>query len=318
MLDLLDKKIIAELDRDGRQSFSQLAKKLRTSKNVISYRLNQLQKSGVVSGFYSVVDTSKLGYQNYRLYLKFRNATVARRKEIIDFLSEDLDTWWVASTTYPWDAATILLAKTPAEASAKVRGILQKFSSEISDYSLNSYIRLVHYPKDYLVGQKLMERRHPLVLGEGGAVEISDLERRILIALSYDARIGTVKLAEKLGATPAMVKYAIKKLLKIRVILGFRILVDYEKIGYEYYWIHIRASGDCRRLANFANAFPNTVYFDETLGGSQVEFAIHMKKEDGIQPFIDTLMEEFGTLITDYDYFKVLKNHKVVYMPQRI
>ncbi len=318
MLDLLDKKIIVELDRDARQPLSQLAKKLKTSKNVVSYRLSQLQRRGIVNGFYTVVDTSKLGYHNYRLYLRFRNAAPERRKEIIASLVEDPDTWWVAGTTYPWDIATILLAQTVAEADAKVRGILQRFSAEIADYSLNGYVQLTHFTKDYLTDQRLMEKRQSFVLGEGGVVEVSELERKILIALSYDARIGTVRLAKKLGTTPAIVKYAIKKLIKSKVILGFRILVDYEKIGYDYYWIQIETGGDSRKLADFAKAFPNTVYFDETLGGYSVEFAVHMKKEESIHSFMEMILEEFGGMISDYNYFKVVKNHKVVYMPQRM
>jgi DNA-binding Lrp family transcriptional regulator len=316
MVDLLDKKIIVELDRNARQPLSRVAKKLRVSKHVVSYRLGQLQKLGVVNGFYTVVDTSKLGYHNYRLYLRFRNASMERRKEIIGSFVEDPATWWVAGTTYPWDVAVILLAQTVAEADGWLRRLLQKFPPEIAAHSLNRYVRLVHFPKDYLVGQKQMESRRQFILGEGPAVEISGLERQILLALSYDARIGTVQLARKLGSTPAVVRYAIRKLEKQQVILGFRLLVDYEKIGYGYHWIHIDAPGGSRKLAEFVKAFPNTVYLDETLGGYSVEFAVHMKKEDSLHRFMEAMLEKFGAEISDYSYFSVVKNHKVVYMPQ--
>lgn len=316
MLDLLDKKIIVELDRDARQPLSKIARKLKVSKHVVSYRLAQLRKQGVVSGFYAVVDTSRLGYHNYRLYLRFRNCLSQRRAQIIKYLADEPATWWVASTTYPWDAAAILLAQGVEEADSKLRALLSAFSAEIASYSLNRYVRLVHFPKDYLIGSGPLQKRKSFTLGGGGAAEVSPLERKLLLELSYDARAGTVQLAGKLKTTPAIVKHSIRKMLKEGVILGFRVLVDYGKIGYDYYWIHINAPGDGGKLAAFARSLPITVYFDETLGGRSVEFAVHMEKSESIHDFMRAILEKFGEQITDYSYFRVVENHKVIYMPQ--
>jgi DNA-binding Lrp family transcriptional regulator len=316
MLDLLDKKIIVELDNDARQPLSRIARKLKASKHVISYRLSQLRKKGILNGFYAVVDTSRLGYQNYRLYLRFGNASLKRRERIIKSLVDDTATWWVAGTTYPWDAAVIFLAKSVAEANAKLRKTLASSSSEIADYSLQRYVKIVHFPKDYLVGLDPLQKRKSFTFGEGEELPVSPLERKLLLELSYDARAGTVQLAKKLGTTPAVVKYAIRKMASEGTILGFRVLVDYEKIGYDYYWIHVDSPKDDGELAAFARALPSTVYFDETLGGHSVEFAVHMKKGESMHGLMETMLEKFGEAISGYSYFRVVENHKVVYMPQ--
>ena len=41
-IDLKDRKILYQLDIDSRQSYSQIAKKVGVSKNVLVYRINKL------------------------------------------------------------------------------------------------------------------------------------------------------------------------------------------------------------------------------------------------------------------------------------
>ena len=43
-LDLKDKKILFELDFDARQSYSEIAKKVRLSKQVVEYRIKKSRK----------------------------------------------------------------------------------------------------------------------------------------------------------------------------------------------------------------------------------------------------------------------------------
>jgi DNA-binding Lrp family transcriptional regulator len=316
VLDTLDRKLLVELDTNARRSFTQLAKRLKTSKAVVAYRIAQLRKQGIISGFYTVVDTVRLGYPNYRIYLRFKNADLVRRKEIITAFVNEPSTWWVASTTYPWDLAAILLGESIHEANKKLQLLLDQFGENIAEYRLNPYVHLTHFPRDYILEEKPVAQRHRFVMGNESKIEINAMDRLILQELSVDARIGTVKLAKKLKTTPMVIKYAIKKLLKEKVILGFRVLLDYKKIGYEYYWLHVNVAANAKPLANYVCSLPNTVYFDETLGGSSVEFSVHLKREYDVQQLMNELIEKFGAKITDYNYFRVVKNEKVAYMPE--
>jgi len=318
MIDNLDKKIILELDKNARQSFSQIAKKIGTSKTVVSYRVNHLRKAGIIRGYYAVIDTMKLGYYNYRIYLRLKNCNLVRKTEIINAFVNDPRTWWVARTTYPWDIAIILLAKSVNEGNQHFMAVLEKFPENIAKYEVNPYIQLTHFTKDYLLESEAVRKRQAFILVGGDAVTISPLDKQILLNLSSNARIGTVELAKMLKTTPMIVKYAIQKMLKSKVILGFRVLLDYEKIGYSYYWIHMNASSESANIIKFVKSIPNTVYLDETFGGTTAEFAVHMKSEDDLQDLLDKLLERFGAIINDYNYFRVVKNEKVIYMPQEI
>ena len=50
-LDLKDRKILYELDKNSRQSFADIAKKVRLSKEVVQYRVKRLQDEGYINYF---------------------------------------------------------------------------------------------------------------------------------------------------------------------------------------------------------------------------------------------------------------------------
>src|SRR3989338_6125652 len=86
-LDLLDKKILAELDKNARVSYSELGKRIRIAKETVKYRMQLLEKKGIVQGYYAVIDFSKLGYTIYRLYLKLSGTTPEKEREITEYLT---------------------------------------------------------------------------------------------------------------------------------------------------------------------------------------------------------------------------------------
>jgi hypothetical protein len=88
-LDLKDRKLLRELDRNCRQSNSEIGKKIRLNKNTVNYKIKRLENEGVLSSYYAVIDNSKLGYFSFRSYLKFFNTTPEDEENIINWLKED-------------------------------------------------------------------------------------------------------------------------------------------------------------------------------------------------------------------------------------
>jgi len=59
---------------------------MNTSKGVISYRVKQLEKRGVIKGYYAVIDTAKLGYYNFRVYIKLKELGKKEKEQLIEYL----------------------------------------------------------------------------------------------------------------------------------------------------------------------------------------------------------------------------------------
>lgn len=60
-LDEFDRKILANLRRDGRMTFTELAEKVGLSKTPCQQRVKRLVESGVIVGFRAIVDPARVG-----------------------------------------------------------------------------------------------------------------------------------------------------------------------------------------------------------------------------------------------------------------
>ena len=60
--DAVDRTLLAELQRDGRQSVAELARTVHMSNSAVAERIRRLEEAGVISGYRAVVDPERLGY----------------------------------------------------------------------------------------------------------------------------------------------------------------------------------------------------------------------------------------------------------------
>ena len=88
-LDLKDKKILTLLDEDSRLSNSQIAKRVGLSKPAVEYRIQRFHKNNIIFTYYSVIDFTKLGYSQYKIYFKFQDIILEDEQKIIDYWKKD-------------------------------------------------------------------------------------------------------------------------------------------------------------------------------------------------------------------------------------
>ena len=67
MIDTIDKKLLFELNLNCRKSNTELGKKLRISKQVVNYRINQLEKKEILRSYHALIDWQKLGFNAIRI-----------------------------------------------------------------------------------------------------------------------------------------------------------------------------------------------------------------------------------------------------------
>src|SRR3989338_1712438 len=101
-LDKKDKDLLYLLDIDGRLTYSQLARRTKMSKQLVKYRIERLEGEGFIKGYFPIIDTSKLGYITFRLYLKFRNITPTKKEEIISYLKKQKSVWAFVLISGKW------------------------------------------------------------------------------------------------------------------------------------------------------------------------------------------------------------------------
>ncbi|MFF1632303.1 Lrp/AsnC family transcriptional regulator [Leifsonia sp. NPDC058248] len=60
--DSIDDALLAELQRDGRQSIAELARSIHMSNSAVAERVRRLEEAGVIGGYRAVIDPERLGY----------------------------------------------------------------------------------------------------------------------------------------------------------------------------------------------------------------------------------------------------------------
>jgi Lrp/AsnC family transcriptional regulator for asnA, asnC and gidA len=63
LLDDYDKKILIQLEKDGRKPYSEIAKNLKISNTMVHQRVTRMKKIGILKGAGIILDERKLGYE---------------------------------------------------------------------------------------------------------------------------------------------------------------------------------------------------------------------------------------------------------------
>jgi DNA-binding Lrp family transcriptional regulator len=317
-LDKKDREILYLLDLNGRLSYSQIARKVKISKQVAKYRIERLEKEGFIKGYFTMIDTSRLGYTTFRVYLKFRNLTPDVKKEIIDYLKSKKQNWAVVLITGKWDIALGVTVTDIYDFYTVWEKILNKYLEHIGEYTTCIYSPIFHYSKSYLIGEEDNSKVRILGGNEKASFDQKDIE--ILTFISNNARVSLLEVSKKLDLTPEAISSRLKILEKKGIIQGYRAMIDVNKFGYEFYKAEIRLSdyGKIKSILNFCHLHPNIYQVDKTIGGETLEIEFHVKSVREMLKIIEDFEIAFPNVIERFDYITILSEEKTTYMPHLV
>ena len=183
-----DRRILFELDRNARQSTTQIGKKIRKSKQFVDYRINKLEELKVLKGYTSVIDYSKLGYLSMRVYFKFQNLSPEKQKEIEESLTKDKEVWWLVTLEGVWDVGYAVAVKDVIDFYKYWDEVVKKYGKYIQKRSVVVYTHIRQFPKSYLIEEPNTDKGTFIgVSKEDKSVKEFDL--KLLKILSDNARI---------------------------------------------------------------------------------------------------------------------------------
>ena len=315
-MDITDRKILYELDTDCRQSNSQIAKKLKISKDIVNYRIKKLEKNKIIEGYRTIIDLSKLGYFTFRIYIKFQDTHKEIETEIIKFLKKKKEVWWIGKLAGRVDFVFTFWTKSHKKFYEFWMEFLKKYRKYIHHEQISTFIEYIHYRRAYLLELDHDETKTEVV-GGGELVKYDKTDLKILSIIAKDARIPLLEIAKKCKLTPMAVRYRIKNLKKKGVIQGYRSLIDFTKLGYEYYKVDmcLENISKMKQLEAFCHLHPNIVYIDRTIGAGDIEFDFEVKNLAHFMQIMDEIKEKFKGTIRNFEYFPVLKIYKTLYFP---
>ncbi len=316
-LDKKDWKILYELELDCRQSNSRIGKKVGLSKEVVNYRIKNLIKNKIIKGFYTIIDSSKLGFLSCRFFLKFQHDDPKKEQEIIDYFINLPYSWWVPSIDGTRDLGVCFWAKDTFEFHKIIREALNRFRPYIKEVLPGIYSKFHIFKRAYLINKKINYERS-IVSAAGPTTKVDELDMKVLKIISDDARLSTVEIAEKCKTTPAKVMYRMKKLKEKKIIQAHRPMIDLGKIGYYWYKLNLELDDYTKipDILKFANSHPNIVYAYEIIGGADLELEFEVKGYEEFRKVLNEVREKFSDIIRSYEHFLFFKEHKISYLPK--
>jgi Lrp/AsnC family transcriptional regulator, leucine-responsive regulatory protein len=316
--DLKDRKLLYELDINSRQSFGQLARKIGLSKNTVSYRIQNLQKEGIIKQFHTIINVSNLGYSVFRLYINLCNTNPEKEKEIVDFFKKKKIVTWMVSTEGEYNLAILLVVKNVSEMYGLWDDFIDKYMNYFDDRLLTLLTHSNYFPKAYLANLK-KNNLHIEMLGEPKNVKVQSKDLEILKILSGNSRAQIIDIAEKLKLNSKTVMNRIRYLEKNGIISGYKTVFDLTKLGYVSYKIGftlLRASkADLGHFVTYCKENPNIVYEEMAIGGNDIEIEVQVKNSRELREILGDIRTEYSSIIHDYRILDIYEKHKSVFLP---
>jgi len=224
-MDKKDLRLLEALDGDPRMPITALAKKIAVSPQVAAYRLNRLFEQGVLQKTAAVINLSKLGYEQYRIFFRFKNVSEAKKDEVFNYLAKHKNIYWVAKIGGQYDLLCVVFVKTFQDYDEFLSNLHQTFPKVLQDY--HAFYGVHH---EYYSHKHWSKKNRTLVCGLSKVsqkmYELDKLDRNILKVLAEDCRISSFNLGNKLGVTYKTIQNRTKKLEKQGIIEGYRIIIE--------------------------------------------------------------------------------------------
>ncbi len=317
MIDKIDRKILYELDLDARIPLTKLAKKIKINKDTLAYRIKRLEAENIILGYQTFVNHGKLGYFGTRINLQLQNTTPEIEGEMIHKISNHSLVGFFASVEGNFNYTIWVVAKSIQELDYFWENLKQNYEKYLQKVSIGIYTRIDHYPRVSLINKKINSISIPFyTVDKPEQVDAKDLA--ILKVIAKNARISILDLAKNVKIAAKTAANRLRQLEKRKIISGYSVILNTEKIGYDYFKILIDLQNitpnSQRKLDQWLLEHPHVTYRDYVIGGSSVEIELQLPNSE-LRNFIDELKREFSAIIRQHEILHYYKEHKLLSMP---
>jgi len=320
-IDLKDRKIIYELCLNARQNSSNIAKKVGLSPQLVDYRIKRLEKLNIIKGYYTCIDISKIGYSAFKVYIKLQNLDEEKEKEMMDDLKNNPNIVWVATCDGAWDLILAVWSKNVFQFNKIFNEINNKYSYYFSKKSIEANTKMLSFTEKYLAPSKADIDYSTIEWGgEISEVTLDEVDFKILLEISQNARLNDSEIGERLGISRKVVSYRLKKLLDQKIIFAFKPSLNDDILGFKPYKIFLTIQSFTpakeKKLIRFLTNHPNVLEIVYCTGNWEIEVDIKSPNIEANHNLIRQLRNQFNDVIRDLEIIFIYKSYKFDYLPR--
>lgn len=310
-IDKKDLSILQALDQDVRSSYAQIGRKTNLSKEVVQYRIKQLESKGIITGYWAIPHIGS-NSKVYKILIKNKSLGKTKKEEFIKFVLSQKEVSWFASTEGNWDFVISSFIEEDSDFMALVHNIMKKFGRYFKEKHILKSTSMILTNEKYLY-----DSNHLIRHDEDSFLEKSTptdkIDNEIIKILSGNARSTFTEISKKIGLTAEAIAMRFRRLMHERLIKGANPRINHSKLGLSYYHLFLAISDYDKKdeLCNYYTQHPNFVFIMKHLGFYDAHLEI-VVKEDEIEGLIEELTEKFGEAISSYELLKIRKEYIMV------
>jgi DNA-binding Lrp family transcriptional regulator len=321
-LNIKDKKIIVELSKNARQSSTKIAKKVGISKDLAVYKIKNLLTKGSIRRVITIINTERLGFHRYEVFIQLKNIDEKKEKEIAEYLAKNPMALWVRSALGKWDILAEFYTKDILDFEKLIRDISNKLRNNIEKINSSRVIVEHAYPLK-CIGNNINE---PLIQAQtknkSNLADIDDKDIKILRELSKNAKINVIDISKNTGINTDTIIYRIKKMTNNNIILGYRVVMNETFLGLNRYklLISIKDIDDKKYdlFIEFLNSIKSTQYIKKCIGDWNFSITILSKDMDELRRIVLDIRNYLGESLEEYKLLLLFEEYKNNYFPEGI
>jgi DNA-binding Lrp family transcriptional regulator len=297
-LDVKDLKILKELDNNPRIRTTKLAKKVRLSQQVVDYRIKRFLDNGVIHGFGSIYNFSKIDYSQYRLFFTFGRAEDEKIEEVLEYLKNHKNVFWISSIGSKWDLFVTIFVKHYEDFEKFLDDIFEKFPNALGDYDS------LYVPYYEFYTHKFLDEKNNSAIqinfSEKGSVTLDDLDVKILHKIKNNCRMSSLEIGNTCGVSYKTVQNRIKHLEDKGFIAGYRLFLKSSLLGYQHYLLlygfNSYGRNEEKKIFSYSKSHKLITQVCKLFGGWSLLFHVRTKTRAELQELLKELRTRYPSL----------------------
>lgn len=314
-LGLKDRKILYELDANCRQSASEIGRKVGLSAEVVNYRIKRLEREGIITHYQLIANLSALGIYQFKLCLQLEHMTSGELDALLADVAKREEVKWIVQTKGSWDLLLAVETTDINRINPLKNELLALFGRFVGEKAFSLLVEADTYSRNYLLEKAAKKAR--LIMKRSDLVAIDGTDRLILRSLAKNARKPLLEIAGEVGESSRMVYYRMRQLEKKRIILGYKIAIDYGLLGIKFYKTFISLDAPrpdrVRSLKATLEQHPNVTHIVDVLSGWDLEPEFETESEASFNEILRAVKDDFADIIKRIDIVTITKEHKFTY-----
>lgn len=331
-MDLLDQKIVLALIENSRYPNALLAKQFKVSEPLIKYRIERLEKEGIIQKYITSIMQNAIGVLRYIVvYLRIKKTHNYEKSAILKYLEAHP----LITKLFECDGAWNIGFEVSSALQLEIKPILdevQRLSNghledlRMFNICLSNFLKRQPFGENIKNVEAIIKTRlrkdasfqKDIIFSKNvqfhGVARLDNIDLSILSLLGHNARISLYQLANHAGCNVQTAKKRISGLIRKGIIKNFTIFVNYEPIGYKKVIVLfsvLAEKGKQDDIIKFIEHNFSSLYMVfGYLGYWNVGFVAYTKEVEEIETMIEQVLAKFGDAISDYTKLMIIRDIK--------